>query len=98
MSKSEPHPAAPVVICLACEADDHSRRISETEALARSLAGAAVVESVTGRTTALRVSLPDMAASRFVAALTLNGGTIIGSEADTSNADVLVLITAEPKA
>jgi hypothetical protein len=87
-----------MVICLACAADHHARRIAETEALARSLAGATIVESVTGCTTVLSVTIPETSAPRFVAALVLNGATIIGSEAEATSANILVLITAEPKA
>jgi hypothetical protein len=97
MSVSKPRPTGPLVICLTCADDDQEQRISEIEALARKLSGAVVVSSITGRTTALQVTIPETSAPRFSAALALNGATIIGSVPDAADANLLVLITAEPK-
>lgn len=89
-----PPMSTPLVVCLACRADDQPRRIDEVWALACGLGGVAEVQDVSGRTTALMVTLPDEAIDRFTAALTLNGA-ITGGGAGA--AGLVVLITAEPR-
>lgn len=88
-----PPASAPLVVCLACRAGDQSRRIQEVLALATDLGGVAEVHDVSGRTTALMVTVPENAADRLIAAMTLNGATTGGGAA---GAGVIVLITAEP--
>ena len=86
----------PRVICLGCPASDLTRRCEEIEALASGLGGLAEVQSVTGRTTALAVSLPAAHAERFAAALALIGATLIEGDAATQSPEFLVVITIEP--
>ncbi len=87
--------AGPQVICLACEPGALDRRVSEIESLADRLAGHAQVQSVTGRTTALAVSLPPIHAERFAAALALIGATPMEREAVSSPSEFLVVIALE---
>lgn len=82
---------APQVICLACGAQDLDRRVSEVERLE----GLAQVQSVTGRTTALAVSLPAAHAERFAAALALIGATSMASGSAIPPPEFLVVITLE---
>lgn len=87
--------AGPQVICLACQAQDVDRRVSEIESLADRLEGHAQVQSVTGRTTALAVSLPLVRAERFTAALALIGATTVELRVASSPSEFLVVITLE---
>jgi hypothetical protein len=88
-------PPGPRVICLACAASDVARRCEEIETLVRELGGRAEVQSVTGRTTALAVSLPPAHAERFAAALALIGATIIEGDVASQSPEFLVVMTIE---
>ncbi len=81
MSSISPGQKGPDVVCLACPTDELARRTAEIEALALELGGKAEVQSVTGRTTALAVSVPLPLGPRFAAALVLYGATFL-SETD----------------
>jgi hypothetical protein len=96
MSERPQGRSGPQVICLACGAQDLDRRVSEIEELAERLEGLAQVQSVTGRTTALAVSLPPAHAERFAAALALIGATTMASGAANPSSEFLVVITLEP--
>jgi hypothetical protein len=85
---------APLVVCLACRANNQARLIEEVLALATALGGMANVHEVTGRTIALHAHLPDDAHARFVSALVLRGALAMSEgQAATS---FIVLITVEP--
>ncbi len=90
-----PDASAPLVMCLACEAEDLPSRIEEIETLASTLRGAAVVHSVSGRTTALRVSVPVSHAARFHTALALAGAESIGPIHDEEPSSFVVILTVE---
>lgn len=85
----------PLVICLACAADDQPRRVAEIEALALELAGSTSVEHVSGRTTAIRVHVPEAAAARFAAAMVFGGAVIIEPRKERPVSTFIVLLTAE---
>lgn len=88
--------SGPQVICLTCGADDRDRRIREIEVLVLRLEGVAQVQSVTGRTTALAVSLPRAHAARFAAALALIGATTLSGDGAEPPPEFLVVLTQEP--
>lgn len=94
MSGSAPQAGGPLVICLTCGVDDQPGRIAEIEALANTLNGCAIVHSISGRTTALRVSVPAANADRLIAALTLAGGALVAGDT-TEELDIVVLLTVE---
>jgi hypothetical protein len=95
MADAASRPPTATVICLACEADDPPRLIAEIATLAAELGGQAVEQSVTGRTTVMRISMPSGHAHRFAAALTLAGATQLDVETDAVGPDFLLLITFE---
>lgn len=93
--------AAPLVICLACGAEDQPRRLGEISDLAEALGGRACAQSVSGRTVAIRIAVPESNAARFASALALAGATLMDATPDVvataaGATDVLVLLTREP--
>jgi hypothetical protein len=96
MSGAGSSETGPLVVCLVCAADDQPRRVVEIEALALGLTGTTSVEHVTGRTTAIRVQIPEAAASRFAAALVFNGAVVLELRKERLGSSLIVLLTAEP--
>lgn len=95
MSESPSNQSGPLVVCITCGVNDQRQWIAEIDRLAASLDGLTLVEAVSGKTTAMRVSLPEAARSRFVTALVFNGATLLAADNERHAGDLIVLVTAE---
>lgn len=88
--------SAPMIVCLACGADDLSRRLGEITALAEALGGRALEHGVTGRTVAVQITVPRDKTDRFAAALSLAGATTLEPAPAFALPDFLIVLTSEP--